>query len=460
MSAPSFFSGNDVGGTMSPGAIVGNRDVPWGAFFLAQNESVTSDDLQPGDAGDFGGLSAWAVEFWFQPSTLPGGNEVIIGGPESQDVGWPEWFMYLFSTGQLQAITRRDSNHDNTVLTSAVISVGSWHHVVMGLDGSNARLIVDGVSASTSMGGDITSPMLGSGTNQNIDIFGSTSVASNWRYDELAMYRSWPGDARFAEHYRAGRNLGFAASSVHARINDVLDKASNHAPRSIRVGQHDIEPRYMSGQAPLEEVRICADVEGGPAAFLTRADGTLTFLDSLWNVTSPWNTFQDTIGDAGLESGETPYETLSPFSVSDLGIVNRWNVTRSDNTYQAPVTQTAEDTASISAYGLREQSLSDVPLYGAPPSNADADAADIAGFLLDRTKDPQAAETTAEFNLLLPDVAQRFLRRELLDRIRVKRRPPPSGSTVMDEQLHIQAIEISGANDGAPWRGTWTLDDA
>jgi hypothetical protein len=173
-----------------------------------------------------------------------------------------------------------------------------------------------------------------------------------------------------------------------------------------------------------------------------QANGTITILDAAHRSSSPYNTPQVTIGDG---AGEIPYVDIGSPDYSDSFITNTYNVSKTGN---GGVLQTASDATSISRYGPRPQSFTNLPLT----TNSDASA--MASAYLAKYKDPLYRIPSISFDTVDPNVSEAFFRRELMDKITVKRTPPGGGSRI-SQDLWIQQIQISGANDGHPWQMSW-----
>ena len=78
----------------------------------------------------------------------------------------------------------------------------------------------------------------------------------------------------------------------------------------------------------------------------------------------------------------------------------------------------------------------------------------IVTGLLAKYKDSQQRVDRIEMNTIDPNVTEAVFRRELMDKITVKRTPPGGGSRI-SQDLFIQKIDISGSNDGHPWQINW-----
>ena len=453
MAGDLFLGANSLGSAIGPGAIIGENPIPFGAAILLNPvggfgaDSLTTGDLEEGVAGEMGRLSEFAVEFWFQTNSTVGSNAQIFRGPVSAAVSnAAEWEFGYMSTGKINFSAVDEGGTQRTAAGNSVLQTGNWYHVVGTAQGGNLRLYLNGVQdAATATWGSHTVMPIGSTTlpgSYDVRLTGPPSAGSvNFFFDNLATYRKGLIASRVLEHYRAGALRGFQFNSPGGRMGDVLDTVGSSAPRSIQTGTRTVIPRYMAGQAPLEELRVAVEAEDVDAALFVKADGTLKFLADGHRSSPPYNIPQATIGDAG--GSEVPYEDMEiNYSPSDL--INEWNVTRAAYGSSTPLTQTASDATSISRYFKRSHSLSDVPVVGFD----DSAALTIATRLLAKYKDPLQKVTKVDFTSVDPTATSTFLARELMDRITVNRTPPGGGSRI-SQDVFIQGIEISGDNSGA-----------
>jgi hypothetical protein len=147
--------------------------------------------------------------------------------------------------------------------------------------------------------------------------------------------------------------LSFPQETSGNRIWRVLDWLGfPNDRRDISPGQVTLDavswPDDDSTKA-LTYVLHCADTEDG--LFYWTPDGLFRFVDRSDLILDPqWSLIQATFRDGTL-SGDYPYIALEP--ADDLqNVRNRWSGTRTGG-----VTQTAEDSASMAAYGTRDQQV-------------------------------------------------------------------------------------------------------
>lgn len=443
-------SGSASGGISGPSAtpVAGDNPIPYAAATLATGDSLTTGDLSVGEAGEFGLGQEMAVEFWFQMTALPGVDGTFVYGPLSSSGSDRQFTITLLAAGNLSFGLEDDTGLARTAAGAAVLRTGTWYHIVCTAQGGNIIIYLNGTSdGSSATWGSHSVRALGSTAGAlGLNVFGPVGGGGQFYFTKLAVYRTGLTAARVLEHYTAGTARGFPFQAPGERIGAILDTASSYAPRSIQAGTRSVIPRYMSGQAPIEEIRRAVEAEDVDAAFFVTASGGLTFLADGHRSSSPYNTIQATFGDG---DGEIPYLDLET-DYSEAELINEWNVTRSPYGFSSPVTQTVSDATSISRYFKRSQSLSDVPTW------SDANAANIATALLTKYKDPLYRITSISFDTTDPSVSDAVLQRELMDKVRIYRTPPGGGARIQQD-VYIQKIDISGGNDGKPWSIRWAV---
>lgn len=382
--------------------------------------------LAVGDPGDASGGTAFAIECWFRTDvTSPAGGDLIIRGPE-QAAGVYKYSLDI--TAGLITITVRNSTPTAFTVSSPAIQPNVWYHIVGTIDAGTLRLYINGVEVGTPVAftGNFSTALLAGTT---FIVGDSTGAIPNADYDEVAVYRRSLTASRVLAHYQAGAQRGFAQQASGDRIRSILDAISSHAPRSLGVGVRNILPRFMKGQAPLEEIHTAVNAEAGDSAAFVAGSGTIVYLAADHRSSAPYNTVQATFGDGG--GSELPYLDFTLDS-SESFLTNEWNVTREGGTLQ-----TASDATSISRFFKRSKSISGLAL------TSDSDAANVATAQLAKYKDPQTRVIAIKPNMADPNTAEAVYRRELMDKITVKRRPPGGGS-VISQDLFIQRIEFSG----------------
>jgi hypothetical protein len=450
MSARAFYDPIGAGGvTLIPGAgpVLGD---PEPVVRLAATQYLTTGDLESGDSGDAGNLYAMAVEFWFQTDTVtPAGGDLIMQGPTGVSDGVNrQWKFTLGADGRVSFTVRSESLTTSTVTAPAgqALQPNTWYHIVGAIYGApspSQQLYINGVGVAGSIfWNDRIREGLGAAGTADM-VLGDVTGVSVFTFSNIAFYRQALSAARVSAHYVAATQRGFPQQVTHSRVNDVLDAVDSTAPRHLRTGFDVMTPRYMTGQTPLDAIREAVVADNIDAAFFVGADGALVFLDEHAHLASgtPYSISQAVFDDL---SATGPYYVDLTIDYSDSFIANEISVTREGTSQAAGVTQTVSDAASISRYGKRSQSLTGLPIVD------DATALGIAGFLLAKYKDPMLRITAMTLSTADPEAAQAALKLDLGYKITVKRQPPGGGAQIT-EDLWIQKIEVSGANDGQPW---------
>lgn len=400
-----------------------------------------------GESGDFGGLGAFAVEFWFQTTATPASLDDIILGPNTQIGGSPEWAVRLNSSRQIQFLCVQSSGTSGSVTGSIGLALGAWYHIVCTLESSFLRVYVNSVADGTSsFAGLVVAAIAIPASAPKLNVRGVVATASNFILGELALYRAGLTSTRVSAHYTAGLSRGYNQELTSLRINNILDTVSSHAPRNILAGSRSIVPRYMIGQRAADAIGEAVSADAVDAAYFVARDGTCTYLGAGHRSSSPYNTSQMTAGDGG--GAEIPYADIE-LDYSDSFLANEWNVTREGTEVSPGQVQTVSDTTSISQYGKVPQSLSGLPCVD------DSAASTIATAMLAKYKDPFTRVKSVTFNCAIPAVAEAVFRRDLMDRITVKRRPPGGGS-VISQDVFIQHISVDASPEPG-WIVKWDV---
>jgi hypothetical protein len=446
---------NDVGLSSSTGSgpIVGDHPDPYQFVTLLSSAgagtTLTTGTLNVGDAGEFGNCTDATIEVWFQAAAAATAKRNFLSGPEIS-VGVREWGVEINTTGTIRFYVRNTAGAAILVTSTTALQPGTWYHIVGAADSSAGlvRLYINGVQEASTAWSTAIHVSSFSATAGDM-LVGDAAANMALSFCALATYTRFIGASRIAAHYTAGVSGGVSQALPGKRIGDILDQsASVHAPRSLYPGSRTVTSTYFVGQAPLDELRKAVAADNVDAMLFIGASGEWTFLDAANRSSSPYNTIQATFGDAG--GAELPYLDLV-IDDSDSFLFNEWNVTREQGVKFAGdlgETQTATDATSVSRYFTRPASLSGVPV------TTDVDTAAIATAMLAKYKDPMTRITSITLNTLDANAAQAIFRRDLGDKIRVLRTPPGGGARIQ-EDLWIQKIEISGANDGAPWSVRW-----
>ena len=427
------------------GAIIGDNPTPYAAAIIGAGgtgDLLTTGDLSKGDAGEMSLLTEFAVEFWWLCTAFPGSSQNIAQGPISSTPGNNQWVFQIGSGNNIVFAVRNTTPSTKTATGATVLQTSTWYHIVGTAQGGSLRLYINGVQDGVD----------GTWGASNVQTMGTTAGSLDFRllqpwtpansyFDEVATYRTGLTVDRVLAHFVAGRQRGLRFNQKGGeRMHAILDAVSSHAPRNIQTGVRTVIPRYMSGQAPLEEMRFTLEADDVDAQLFCSKSGVVTFLQDGHRSSSPYNTVQAVFGNAG--GAELPYLDLQ---VSyDVGqVVNEWNVTRTLYSNTVPVMQTVSDATSKANYFKRSQSISDVPCTN------DSDALTIGTELLAKYKDPFYMVTSLKPNMADQQTADTVYSLDLCDRIQIKWTPPGGGSRI-DQTVFIQKIEHSGNPNGPP----------
>jgi len=431
------------GGTIVTGtAVIGNEytsDSPGGYLSMPTTGQFIGDSSEGGDAQ---GDRNFTVEFWVRTPGGGAGARVVRGpsDPGAAPPSYSAWSVGLSAASAILFTTYNAGGGSFVTLTSSVLSLNTWHHIVCTCDTSFMRIYIDGV-LNTSIAGPASIPLAEGWDPATI---GLTTNSISFDFDEFAFYRSKTLDAtRIAAHYQAGTVRGYDQQLSGTRVNAVLDTVTSIANRNIQTGSRTVQARFMHGQSPMDELRDAERAEMPDGLLFVNKSGAITLLAADHRSSSPYNTVQATFDDDGTD---LPYADLT-VDYSEAFLFNDWNVTREG---RVGVLQNAQDATSLSRYKKRSQSITDVPV------TTNAQASTIGSALLAKYKDPFQRVTTLALDASIPDVTEAVFRRDLGDRIRVFRTPPGGGSRI-DQTLFIQKIQIDGDNSLVPWRIQWAV---
>jgi hypothetical protein len=229
-----------------------------------------------------------------------------------------------------------------------------------------------------------------------------------------------------------------------ARISRTLDAAGwPAADRTVSVGVSLIAETTLelgSETSALQHLTDVADSELG--LFFCDASGKAVFHDRHKRLFAPYLTSQATFGD---DTGELAYTDLRPDYDVEL-IYNDVRVTVTGGT-----TAQATDSTSQTTFFPRSL-LRNVVLA------RDTEAADQAGYLISKYKDPELRFSTLTVRPgQTAALFEQVLGREISDRILVRRRPP-GGGNIIEQSCHIESI----AHQISPgvWQTEWLLSPA
>jgi hypothetical protein len=228
--------------------------------------------------------------------------------------------------------------------------------------------------------------------------------------------------------------------------------------RALSLGQTSIDAFTATNKPLLQHFQDIVEAENG--LLYMRGDGVVVFQNRHYRLTtSASTTSQGTFGDGG--GSELPYQSVSP-SYDDAQIWNDVRVTAATGTEQA-----ASDSTSQSAYFTRTLVKSGLLIgdaSGVGGNTPDNEAAGLAGWLLATYKDPVLRFDRIDLDGAVSDsLWPHMLGRDISDRITVKRRPPPSGSTTISQECWIEAVEHRITDITASflrWQTAWQLSPA
>lgn len=257
----------------------------------------------------------------------------------------------------------------------------------------------------------------------------------------LAWPQSWPNkrnaivqlSAVDAFHVLALKKITatYSAENSADRVGAVLDDVGWPAgDRDIGTGQSTIIEVDLEDIPALEHLQHVAETEIG-RVFIDKA-GRVAFLGRHDLIGSSQGTF----GDA---SGELRYIDIGTASYGESPLYNEVRVATTAGTYQE-----AQDSASQATYCTRTLTRSNMLIAD------DTEAADMAGFLLAKYKEPRLRfeEMTLDGERGPDTLWPIILDLELGDHITVRRRPPGGGD-------YIEQVSVIESIDHEIGPGSW-----
>jgi len=253
----------------------------------------------------------------------------------------------------------------------------------------------------------------------------------------VAIYDHALSSDRIAAHYAAKFDT-FIAQRTDVAIGGMLDAVGWPSTlRDLHVGRSTLVENTPDGPVLDWLLNAAESSEGG--ILYVAPDGKITFRERLDAVTSQ-ATYGDGAGELGLQDLSLDY--------SDDQL---WTVV--EGTPAGGVATQAEDTAASTRYGRRWLTISDLLLKA-------SDVWDRINGLLQRFSSPRLRPESLTVRLggASPDAAwAQALRRQLMDMITVKRRPPGGGAAI---SLPSRIIGISHDVSPAVWQTTFNLMSA
>ena len=249
------------------------------------------------------------------------------------------------------------------------------------------------------------------------------------------------------------------AENVKFALNTLMDTLSwPSSDRAILDGQTFVKALTGTNKNALQHIQDLMLAENG--LFFMDTQGRTAFQGRQYRLTnSTSTTAQATFGDGG--GSELPYQSLEP-AYDDTQIYNDIHVTADAGTEQISL-----DPTSINNYFKRSLVRTGL-LYGDASSSGgntpENEAAGMAQWLLFNLKQPGLRFDSMTLEGGYSDnLWPQMLAREISDRITVKRRPPPSGSTIINKDVWIEAVEHRITDITASylrWQTTWQLSEA
>jgi len=188
---------NTITGTASGGAVITT-----GVIGNARNFDGSSGSVNLGSSPLLGGMSAYTIEAWVNPSSISGETRIYDRGQS----GNPNRVLFFQDTGKL----RFQTNNNDNVEKAGVLSVGTWYDVVGTFIGSGGEiaLYANGVKVAST-----TSTQAGP-TGGNIQTYiGATALSSG---------RKWHGTIDEVRFSKIARSAGWI-STEYQNQNDPAD---------------------------------------------------------------------------------------------------------------------------------------------------------------------------------------------------------------------------------------------
>lgn len=217
-----------------------------------------------------------------------------------------------------------------------------------------------------------------------------------------------------------------SAELSSARVTNILDRTEvgwSASLRDITTGTTTLGNYAISeGTNALEYLRQVDEAERG-RLFVRTSDGDLVFEPRIGNTLSgPSVSFAD-------DGTGTPYrEVFVDFTVDD--VLNRVTVQRTGGT-----AQTATDSTSIGLYFTQAETITNSLL------STDAQALDLANYLLDGSPEPRFSGVVSFFGSLTTGQKNAVAAVEIGDTISVKRTFTSGSPLTVTEELAVEGIE-------------------
>ncbi len=276
-------------------------------------------------------INGWTVECWVNVGASAV-NSNLFGVRD--DTGFSET-VYVDSAGIPQLAS-------SAAATGPSIIDNAWHHIAFDWTGA---LTVDSVVRDTTVSLPLNISLIAVGET----VYGGTGYPSRMlgNAGQVAVYGTALSPARIAAHYQSG--LGFFGETSDQRIARFLSYGG------LTSTDWDLDPSTVSlgtyPQAGKDIVTACQDTaisEGGSAVVYFGADGTALFRSRTYRKPAAPKLSVDAESDLDGSSYQPVFD--------DTQIVNQEQGSRATASATAS-TQTVNDTASQTAYGLISDSF-------------------------------------------------------------------------------------------------------
>lgn len=295
-------------------------------------------------------------------------------------------------------------------------------------------LTVDGVTTTASISNGIANASV-----KNFFIGGATGIIGGVVTPTIIAHLSiHRGATIYQDYYATGAYAQYTDSSnaeqTGVRFANTLEYYSGfkYLPTYNDAGVSQMQTFSPNGTTVANYVQMLADTEGGE--WYVAGDGVITFKDrdSRLKKLAPKVTFGDGAGEVAYDGGNLVINYDPTYVFNDV-VVKR----------NGGVTANAQDQSSVANYFPRSYSRD---IYNL----ADAEAVDMAYFLLSRYKQPFARPDALTLTPVRnPAIWSTVLGLEIGDLVRVKKRP--IGGTAISVDCFIERIEHSFDATSADW---------
>jgi hypothetical protein len=148
------------------------------------------------DLGSWTPGSAWTIDAWVNPWSVPSGRHVIAG-----DFGNCHDWGIVLSGNQFAISSRPPGGCWQSTVAAGTVTVGTWYHIAGTCDGTNAQLYVNGILQASAA---VDPNYIGDSTD--VQIGGDVCCGENFDglIDEVAIYNHALSSAQVQTIYNAG----------------------------------------------------------------------------------------------------------------------------------------------------------------------------------------------------------------------------------------------------------------